>query len=77
MRAAVEREPEIIGVALGQLARVDTGVASRISEHRRIIAFRTILIHGYAIVDDRLVWDIVESKLPLLRQKAEALLNEP
>jgi uncharacterized protein with HEPN domain len=25
------------------------------------------LIHGYANVDDRLVWGIVESKLPQLR----------
>lgn len=47
----------------------------RVSEHRRIIAFRNILIHGYAEVDDRLVWDIIESKLPLLRRETEALLG--
>ncbi|HKV27374.1 MAG TPA: HepT-like ribonuclease domain-containing protein [Candidatus Acidoferrales bacterium] len=46
----------------------------RISEHRRIIAFRNILIHGYAEVDDRLVWDIIEAKLPILRRETEALL---
>ena len=28
-------------------------------EHRRIIAFRNILIHGYADVDHLLVWDII------------------
>jgi uncharacterized protein with HEPN domain len=27
-------------------------------------------------VDDRLVWDVVETKLPVLRQQAAALLRE-
>jgi uncharacterized protein with HEPN domain len=58
LRAAVERQFEIVGEALTQLIRLDEGVASRISEYRRIIAFRNILIHGYADVDDRLVWDV-------------------
>jgi uncharacterized protein with HEPN domain len=40
------------------------------------VAFRTILIHGYAQVDDRLVWDIIESKLPVLRAEVDALLAE-
>lgn len=46
-----------------------------LSEHRRIIALRNILIHGYAEVDDRLVWDVVETKLPVLRREVEALLS--
>jgi uncharacterized protein with HEPN domain len=33
------------------------------------------LIHGYADVDDRLVWDMVETKLRLLLHEAEALLD--
>lgn len=76
LRAAVERELEIIGEALAQLSRVDSNLASRIGEHPRIIAFRNILIHGYADVDDRLVWDIVETKLPVLRAEIETLLRE-
>ncbi|MHB8141542.1 MAG: HepT-like ribonuclease domain-containing protein [Vulcanimicrobiaceae bacterium] len=62
--------------ALAQLARLDETIASRISEHRRIIAFRNILIHGYAEVDHRIVWDIVEFKLPTLRREAATLLEE-
>jgi len=77
LRAAVERQFEIIGEALAQLAKRDANVAARIGDHRRIIAFRNILIHGYADVDDRLVWDIVETKLPTLRRDVEALLSEP
>jgi hypothetical protein len=72
LRAAVERQFEIIGEALSQLARLDESLASRITDHRRIIAFRNILIHGYTDVDDRLVWDIVSTKLPLLRREVDA-----
>lgn len=75
LRAAVERQFEIIGEALGQLAKRDASVAASISEHRRIIAFRNILIHGYADVDDALVWDIVETRLTVLRREIEALLQ--
>ena len=76
LRAAVERQFEIIGEALAQLARVDEQIAARISERGRIVAFRNILIHGYADVDDRVVWDVVQTKLPLLRSEVEALLLE-
>jgi uncharacterized protein with HEPN domain len=48
----------------------------RISEHHRIIAFRNILIHAYAEVGDRIVWDVIETKLPALRQQAADLLRE-
>ena len=65
LRAAVEREFEIIGEALGQLARIEEAVAAQISGYKRIIAFRNILIHQYADVDDRLVWDVVETYLPV------------
>lgn len=76
LRAAVERKFEIIGEALAQLVKLDDSPASRISEHRRIIAFRNILVHGYADVADRLVRDIVETKLPLLRREVAALLKD-
>ena len=76
LRSAVERQFEIIGEALVQLARLDQELAARIPEYRRIIAFRNILIHGYAHLDDRIVWDILESKLPPLRCQVVALLEE-
>jgi uncharacterized protein with HEPN domain len=74
LRAAVERKFEIIGEALSKLSKDDSAIASRIGEHARIIAFRNILIHGYAEIDDRLVWDIVETKLPALRREVDELL---
>ncbi len=76
LSAAVERELAIIGEAVTQLAKVDETTAARISGYRRIIAFRNVLIHGYADVDNRLVWDVVGAKLPTLAREIEALLKE-
>lgn len=77
LRAAVERQFEIIGEALVQLRKRDAATAERIGEYARIVAFRNILIHGYANVDDLLVWGIADSKLAALRRDVAALLSEP
>ena len=75
VRAAVEREFEIVGEALAQLIKVDAAVADGISERRRIVAFRNILVHGYADVDDQLVWDVITTKLSTLQEEVNALLD--
>lgn len=76
LRSGVERQFEIVGEALTHLAKEDAEVAGSISDFRRIIAFRNILIHGYADVDHRLVWDVVETKLPVLEAQLHELLAE-
>ena len=76
VRSAVERQFEIIGEALGRLRAVDPEVANGIPQLPRIVAFRNILIHQYADIDHRLVWDIVKTKLPALREALRALLPE-
>ena len=75
LRAAVERQFELIGEALSQLARVDEVLVARISEYQRIIAFRNVLVHQYAHVDNRLVWDVLETNLPALAGEIESLLE--
>ncbi len=74
LRAAVERQFEIIGEALAQLGRRNPALLEKIDDYRQIIAFRNILIHGYAEVDDALVWDIVQSRLAPLRRQIDATL---
>jgi uncharacterized protein with HEPN domain len=76
LRSAVEREFEVIGEALNQLARVAPEMAARISDCRRIIAFRNLLIHGYASVRNERVWHIVHEDLPRLRREVDELLVE-
>jgi uncharacterized protein with HEPN domain len=74
LRSAVERQFEIIGEALAKLGRVDADLLQQIPEQRRIIGFRNVLIHGYADVDHRIVWDIVQNKLSTLQRQSSALL---
>lgn len=76
LRSAVERQFEVIGEAMAKLAKTDEPLAGRISQYQRIIAFRNVLIHGYADVDDRLVWDVVETSLPNLVQEIDAVLKD-
>lgn len=76
LRSAVERQLEIVGEGLAQLARTDLTTASQIGEYRRIIAFRNILIHGYAEIDHRIVWNVLELKLPVVLSQASSLLGK-
>jgi uncharacterized protein with HEPN domain len=75
LRSAVERQFEIIGEALNQLLKIDAETAGQITDYRHIIAFRNILIHGYAQIDHRLVWGVVELNIPILISEVRALLD--
>ena len=75
LRSAVERQFEIVGEAVSRLAQLSPALAERLTEYRRIIAFRNILIHAYATIDDRIVWGVVEGKLPQLRREVTQLLS--
>lgn len=73
---AVERDFEIIGEALSRIKRTDPAVVlNTISEHHRIIGFRNILIHGYDMVDEAIVWSAVKNHLPILIQEIHNILN--
>ena len=76
LRSAVERQFVIIGEALSQLSKIAPEVAVGIRECRRIIAFRNILVHGYAVVDHRVVWGVLRSDLPVLERQVAALLDK-
>jgi uncharacterized protein with HEPN domain len=76
LRQAVERNFEIIGEAVSRLARTDPDVAARIGDHPQIIAFRNVLIHGYDLIDDAQVWQVITQDLPHLEQQVIDLLGE-
>jgi uncharacterized protein with HEPN domain len=77
LRSAVERQFEIVGEALAQLTRLDAATAAKVPDLGEIVAFRNLLIHGYAVVDRARVWRVVEEDLPPLRAALAALLAEP
>ncbi|WP_235022826.1 HepT-like ribonuclease domain-containing protein [Amycolatopsis alkalitolerans] len=75
LRSAVERQFEIIGEALNQLSKTDGTLAAQVPDLGRIVAFRNILIHGYATVDDALVWQVLADRLPGLADGLRRLLE--
>jgi uncharacterized protein with HEPN domain len=75
LRSAVERQFEIIGEALGNLAKLDPVLAAKITDLREAIAFRNILVHGYAAIDNERVWRVIERDLPRLEKQIRELLS--
>jgi len=76
LRAAVERQFEIIGEALNQLSQAAPELAARVTHLRRAIGMRNVLIHAYRRVDNDAVWQTAQNHLPLLRTEVAALLAE-
>ena len=75
LRSAVERQFEIIGEALNQLSKVAPEIGVKIPDLPQIVAFRNLLIHGYAAVDHPTVWETLQSQVPALRDCVAELLD--
>jgi uncharacterized protein with HEPN domain len=76
LRSAVERQLMIVGEALNRLKKIEPTAAASITDARQIIAFRNILVHGYDIVRDEVVWGILETDLSTLTRDVETLLEQ-
>src|SRR5688572_4172383 len=76
LRSAVERQFEIVGEALAQLGRAAPELAARVPDVGKIVAFRNVLAHGYAGIDDGTVWEAVGARVPALLSTIEQLLRE-
>jgi uncharacterized protein with HEPN domain len=61
---------------LNQLSKIAPELAQRIPDRRDAIAFRNVLIQGYAAIDHRRVWRIAHESLPALRNAVATLLDE-
>lgn len=75
-RSALERELQIIGEAVLQLDNTCPEISEQISQHRSIIGFRHVLVHGYANLDPDTVWNVVETKVGVLLEQARVLLQQ-
>ncbi len=76
LQAAAEHQLEILGEALKNLRAVDADTAVGIPNVHAIIATRNILVHAYAQVDQRRVWEILNNDLPALIPVLESLLAD-
>jgi uncharacterized protein with HEPN domain len=74
LRDAVEREFILIGEALLQAHKIDSSLAQSVSELRRIVGFRNVLVHGYASIDHQTVWGVLLKDVPVLKQQIQGLL---
>ena len=75
-RWAVERAMQNIGEAVFQLKHLDENLVQSISEHERIIGLRHILVHAYDEVNPAVLWNIIETKLPLMVDEVQSLLQK-
>lgn len=72
LQLAIEREFEIIGKALSRLSRIDEeNLEKNIPEYRKIIDFRNVISHGYDVIDEMVLWDFVQNKVPELLKKVQ------
>ncbi len=66
LKAGIERKFEIVGEALNRIKNNNDDILEEIRDHRSIISFRNILAHGYDIIEDKVVWGIIENDLDML-----------
>lgn len=76
LSSAVERQFEIIGEALNNLSRENKDEAEKIPDLGKIVAFRNVLIHGYANIDSSLVWSFATERLDSLIELLNSLIRE-
>ena len=72
---AVLRNIEIIGEAVKQVPKNIRDQYSEV-DWRRIAGMRDIVAHHYFSINDEIVWDIVENKIPELTEIIESILKE-
>ena len=72
-KSAVERQLVIIGEAVSHF-RKESG--SNLNSSHQIINFRNRLVHAYDVIDDAIVWVIIQKHLPELKKEVEELINK-
>lgn len=73
VKSAVERQFEVIGEILGRLSREFPLAYAQIRNARQIIDFRNLIAHGYDVVDDAMVFRIVQINVPELSSDVRRL----
>jgi uncharacterized protein with HEPN domain len=75
LHAGVERWFILIGEALTRLERLDAGWSTRVTDFRKIVGFRNVLVHGYETIDDQIVWKTLSEYLPILKGEVEGHIS--
>lgn len=76
IRSAVERQLTILCEAMSQLDHHHPELTAQITDCDAIIGMRIVLVHRYADLDNRRVWDTVALSLPVLIEEVSHLLDD-
>lgn len=66
VKSAVERQFEILGEALNRIKKLDSDFWQDISDGQKIIAFRNVIAHAYDVIDDEIVFLVIQKQIPQL-----------
>lgn len=62
--------------SLNRLSRADPVTAAGVEDLPRIVAFRNVLVRGYAAIDEVLVWEVATTRIDPLIATLNRLLDE-
>ena len=71
----VIRNLQVIGEAVKNIPQETRDLAPEI-EWRKIAGLRDILAHAYFQIDNEIIWDIIQNKVQLLKEKAQSFLDQ-
>ncbi|MBU0609413.1 MAG: DUF86 domain-containing protein [Armatimonadetes bacterium] len=74
LRSGVRYELQSIGEAIVRMRHASADLGQMIAQWRRIISFRNLLVHGYDVVEETIVYAIATRDVPNLLREVEALL---
>jgi uncharacterized protein with HEPN domain len=66
----------IVDEALNRRGKFEPDALASITDSRQIIAFRNILVHGYDIIRNEVLWGILDKDLPTLTREVSTLLEQ-
>ena len=75
IKSAVHMQFVVIGEALMRLRTSDAVLYDSLPEADRTVAFRHVIAHGYDVIVDEIVWEIIQEKVPVLLNEAQRLFR--
>jgi uncharacterized protein with HEPN domain len=73
LKRAIERNLEIIGEATNRILAKEPNIP--ISNARKIVNLRNLVIHSYDNISDESIWAIVINNLPELKKEVDKLIS--
>ncbi len=76
VQSAVERQLGILGEALVRIRDLEPPLFRRFPEAEKVVGLRNLIIHGYDAIDPKVIWAIVQERLPAMRELLRELMAE-